>query len=79
MVTHITHLFCHHTKFLADVLFPHTGIQNRKKDKLVFDEQTSSWKRIYGYDRVNDDNDLPIIEAKMTDGKQLIVINTLMC
>ncbi|PWA96900.1 Ribosomal biogenesis regulatory protein [Artemisia annua] len=43
------------------------GIQNRKKDKLVFDEQTSSWKRRYGYDRVNDDNDLPIIEAKMTD------------
>ena len=49
----------------------------RKKDKLVFDEQTSSWKRRYGYDRVNDDNDLPIIEAKMTDGKiQLIVFNT---
>lgn len=46
-----------------------TGIQNRKKDKVVFDEQTSSWKRRYGYDRVNDDNDLPIIEAKMTDGK----------
>ncbi|KAJ9552367.1 hypothetical protein OSB04_016412 [Centaurea solstitialis] len=43
------------------------GIQNRKKDKLVFDEQTSSWKRRYGYDRVNDDNDIPIIEAKMTD------------
>ncbi|XP_023740138.1 ribosome biogenesis regulatory protein homolog [Lactuca sativa] len=43
------------------------GIQNRKKDKVVFDEQTSSWKRRYGYDRVNDDNDLPIIEAKMTD------------
>ncbi|XP_076925804.1 ribosome biogenesis regulatory protein homolog, partial [Bidens hawaiensis] len=43
------------------------GIQNRKKDKLVYDEQTSSWKRRHGYDRVNDDNDLPIIEAKMTD------------
>lgn len=43
------------------------GIQNKKKDKLVYDEQTHSWKRRHGYDRVNDDNDLPIIEAKMTD------------
>ncbi|KAM7509397.1 hypothetical protein LguiA_019850 [Lonicera macranthoides] len=43
------------------------GIQNRKKDKIVFDEQTSSWKRRHGYDRVNDDKDVPIIEAKMTD------------
>uniref|UniRef100_A0A5B7BNH1 Ribosome biogenesis regulatory protein n=1 Tax=Davidia involucrata TaxID=16924 RepID=A0A5B7BNH1_DAVIN len=43
------------------------GIINRKKDKLVFDEQTDSWKRRHGYDRVNDDNDIPIIEAKMTD------------
>lgn len=47
------------------------GIQNRKKDKIVFDEQTSSWKRRHGYDRVNDDKDVPIIEAKLTDGKQL--------
>lgn len=46
----------------------HTGIQNRKKDKQVFDDQTGTWKRRYGYDRVNDDNDVPIIEAKMTDG-----------
>nr|GEV86378.1 hypothetical protein [Tanacetum cinerariifolium] len=46
------------------------GIVNRKKDKLVFDEQTSSWKHRYGYDRVNNDNDLPIIEAKMTDEKK---------
>jgi len=43
------------------------GIKNRKRDKLVFDDQTESWKRQYGYDRVNDDNDVPIIEAKMTD------------
>lgn len=43
------------------------GIQNRKKDKQVFDDQTGTWKRRYGYDRVNDDNDVPIIEAKMTD------------
>lgn len=43
------------------------GIVNRKKGKLAYDEQTDSWKRRHGYDRVNDDNDIPIIEAKMTD------------
>ncbi|KAK9141683.1 hypothetical protein Syun_011083 [Stephania yunnanensis] len=43
------------------------GIKNRKKDKIVYDEQTGSWKRRHGYDRVNDDKDVPIIEAKMTD------------
>ncbi|GER36856.1 ribosome biogenesis regulatory protein homolog [Striga asiatica] len=43
------------------------GIQKRKKEKLVFDEQTHTWKRRHGYDRVNDDNDIPIIEAKATD------------
>ncbi|KAJ4844619.1 hypothetical protein Tsubulata_023445 [Turnera subulata] len=43
------------------------GIQKKKKDKVVWDEQTETWKRRYGYDRVNDDNDVPIIEAKMTD------------
>lgn len=45
-----------------------TGIKNRKKDKIVYDEQTGSWKRRHGYDRVNDDKDVPIIEAKMSDG-----------
>lgn len=45
------------------------GIVQRKKDKVVFDEQTGTWKRRHGYDRVNDDNDIPIIEAKATDGK----------
>lgn len=44
------------------------GILNRHKEKLVFDEQTGTWKRRHGYDRVNDDNDVPIIEAKATDG-----------
>ncbi|KAG6776508.1 ribosome biogenesis regulatory protein [Populus alba x Populus x berolinensis] len=43
------------------------GIRNRKKDKVVWDEQTGTWKRRYGFDRVNDDADVPIIEAKMTD------------
>ncbi|KAF8389102.1 hypothetical protein HHK36_025787 [Tetracentron sinense] len=43
------------------------GIQNHKKDKIVYDEQTGTWKRRHGYDHVNDDKDVPIIEAKMTD------------
>ncbi|PIA60326.1 hypothetical protein AQUCO_00300076v1 [Aquilegia coerulea] len=45
------------------------GIKHRKKDKIVYDVQTHSWKRRYGYDRVNDDKDVPIIEGKMTDGE----------
>ncbi|ERN06557.1 hypothetical protein AMTRI_Chr01g135640 [Amborella trichopoda] len=43
------------------------GIKNRKKSKLAFDETTQNWKRRYGYDRVDDDKDVPIIEAKDTD------------
>ncbi|KAG7022063.1 Ribosome biogenesis regulatory protein-like protein, partial [Cucurbita argyrosperma subsp. argyrosperma] len=43
------------------------GIKNRKKDKIVYDDQTGSWKRRHGYDRANDEENIPIIEAKMTD------------
>ncbi|XP_074574188.1 ribosome biogenesis regulatory protein homolog [Curcuma longa] len=43
------------------------GIKPRKKGKRAFDEQTGAWKRLHGYDRVNDDKDIPIIEAKLTD------------
>ncbi|KAK4604372.1 hypothetical protein RGQ29_012754 [Quercus rubra] len=43
------------------------GIKNRKRDKLVLDEQSGTWKRRYGYDRANDEENIPIIEAKMTD------------
>jgi regulator of ribosome biosynthesis len=43
------------------------GITKRKKNKREWDDQTQSWKRTYGYDRVNDDRDIPIIEAKETD------------
>ncbi|KAI5017052.1 hypothetical protein ZWY2020_037430 [Hordeum vulgare] len=42
------------------------GIIKHKKNKRAWDEQTNSWKRTYGYDRVNDDRDVPIIEAKST-------------
>ncbi|OMO81454.1 Ribosomal biogenesis regulatory protein, partial [Corchorus capsularis] len=43
------------------------GIKNRKKDKVLWDEQTGTWKRRFGYDCVNDNKDVPIIDAKMTD------------
>ncbi|KAL0710894.1 hypothetical protein Bca4012_017872 [Brassica carinata] len=43
------------------------GIQKRKKDKIVYDETTDKFKRRHGYDRVNDDNDIPVIEAKASD------------
>ncbi|KAL5547889.1 hypothetical protein UlMin_003120 [Ulmus minor] len=43
------------------------GIKNRKKDKVAYDEPSGSWKRRYGYDRANDEDSVPIIEAKMTD------------
>ncbi|GMY35884.1 ribosome biogenesis regulatory protein homolog [Fagus crenata] len=43
------------------------GIKNRKKDKIAYDEPTGTWKRRFGYDRANDEENIPIIEAKMTD------------
>ncbi|XP_061353669.1 ribosome biogenesis regulatory protein homolog isoform X2 [Gastrolobium bilobum] len=43
------------------------GIQKRKKDKIEYDEQSGTWKRRYGYDRANDEDAVPIIEAKATD------------
>lgn len=52
------------------------GIKNRKKDKIVYDEQTGTWKRRYGYDRVNDDQDVPILDAKATDGIQTNILLT---
>ncbi|KAH1108854.1 hypothetical protein J1N35_012622 [Gossypium stocksii] len=45
------------------------GIKKRKKDKVAWDEQTGTWNRRFGYDSVNDDKDIPVIEAKMTDGE----------
>ena len=51
------------------MVWDNTGIKNRKKDKIEYDEQSGAWKRRYGYDRANDEENIPIIEAKMTDGK----------
>jgi len=43
------------------------GIKKRKKDKLVYDEETQSWKRRYGYGGATDDKDEWIVPAKDTD------------
>ncbi|XP_040996572.1 ribosome biogenesis regulatory protein homolog isoform X1 [Juglans microcarpa x Juglans regia] len=43
------------------------GIKKRKKDKISYDEPAGTWKRRYGYDRANDEENIPIIEAKITD------------
>lgn len=34
---------------------------------MVFDETSQEWKARYGYKRVNDINDIPVIEAKAGD------------
>ena len=39
----------------------------------MYDETTDKLKRRHGYDRVNDDNDIPIIEAKASDGKSFLI------
>jgi regulator of ribosome biosynthesis len=43
------------------------GIVKRKRRKLEFDKQNDEWWRRHGYKHVNDDNDIPIIEAKASD------------
>ncbi|KAF7844613.1 ribosome biogenesis regulatory protein-like protein [Senna tora] len=43
------------------------GIKKRKKDKIAYDEPSGTWKRRFGYDRANDEDAIPIIEAKMND------------
>lgn len=43
------------------------GITKQKRSKLEYDDTTGEWRRRHGYKRVNDDNDIPIIEAKPSD------------
>ncbi|CAK9329591.1 unnamed protein product [Citrullus colocynthis] len=43
------------------------GIKIIKKTKHVFDKNTHTWKRCYGYDRANDEKNIPILKSKMTD------------
>jgi regulator of ribosome biosynthesis len=39
------------------------GIQKRKRSNLEFDETSQEWRRRHGYKRVDDLNDVPIIDA----------------
>ncbi len=43
------------------------GITKQKRSKLEYDDTTGEWRRRHGYKRVNDANDIPIIEAKPSD------------
>lgn len=43
------------------------GIVKHKRSRLAFDEQQGEWRRRYGYKRLNDLNDIPIIEASAGD------------
>lgn len=43
------------------------GIVKKKRSKLEFDDEAGEWRRRYGYKRVRDESEIPIIEAKATD------------
>lgn len=43
------------------------GIQKRKRSSLEFDETNQEWRRRYGYKRVDDENDIPIVDAGRED------------
>ncbi|CAK8573684.1 unnamed protein product [Lathyrus sativus] len=53
-------------------VYYYAGIKNRKKEKVVFDDQSGTWKWRHGYDRANDEEAIPIIEAKPTDEWQVL-------
>lgn len=50
-----------------EVFAARKGIQKQKRSKLVWDEATDSWKRRWGYDKANDDDAVPVIEADPQD------------
>eukprot|EP00197_Chlamydomonas_leiostraca_P004525 CAMPEP_0202860350 /NCGR_PEP_ID=MMETSP1391-20130828/2092_1 /ASSEMBLY_ACC=CAM_ASM_000867 /TAXON_ID=1034604 /ORGANISM="Chlamydomonas leiostraca, Strain SAG 11-49" /LENGTH=339 /DNA_ID=CAMNT_0049539505 /DNA_START=64 /DNA_END=1079 /DNA_ORIENTATION=- len=43
------------------------GIVKKKRSKMEWDETNQEWRRRHGYKRVNDDADVPIIEASAGD------------
>lgn len=40
------------------------GIQKTKRSKLEWDETAGEWRRRHGYKRVNDESEIPVIEAR---------------
>lgn len=66
------------------------GMTKRKKDKLVYDEQTGKWKRRHGYDKANDkdkvwlmpykqneDSNVDLFEKKAEEKKERVAKNEL--
>ena len=44
------------------------GITKQKRSQKVWDDPSQSWKPRHGYDRVNDDSQLPILEVPNNAG-----------
>jgi hypothetical protein len=59
-------LLCRHG-CMACCCLQEKGIRKRKRSKLVYDEEAGEWRRRHGYKRANDDNEVPVIEAKAGD------------
>ena len=43
------------------------GMTKRKKDKLVYDEESGKWKRRHGYDKANDKSKTWLMPYKKTE------------
>merc|ERR1719462_937309 len=52
------------------------GMTKRKKDKLVYDEQTGKWKRRHGYDRANDKDKVWLMPYKKTEDSNVDLFET---
>ncbi|MEW5297562.1 MAG: hypothetical protein WDW36_000766 [Sanguina aurantia] len=43
------------------------GITKRKRSKLEFDDAAGEWRRRHGYKKLNDDNEVAVLDARMSD------------
>ena len=50
-----------------EVFAQRKGIVKRKKSNLEWDEPNQEWRRRHGYKKVNDETEIPIIEAKPSE------------
>ena len=53
------------------------GITKKKRSKLVFDEGAQDWKRRFGYGKADDDEAIPIIEARKNEAVGIQNVNFL--
>ena len=62
-----------------EVFAQRKGIQKRKRSKEVWDEGAGELKRRHGYQRINDPEAVPILEAKATDKVCRLARQILIC